>query len=128
MHQVLWRAYEYEYYAAYGSLIRYTKDLSPISFLLFIFSFYHTHLMILMIHNFFRYGHMLGGLLFWSPRVLIPLLVVGLEISVELGSKAWEIFRLFHGSNQVLIKWVGSLVGSTPLLTVIRMIPSKTGI
>ena len=125
MHQLIWRAYEYEYYAAYGSLIRYTKDLSPISFLLFIFSFYHTHL---MIHSFFRYGHMLGGLLFWSPRVLIPLLVVGLEISVELGSKAWEIFRLFHGSNQVLIKWVGSLVGSTPLLTVIRMIPSKTGI
>ena len=38
------------------------------------------------------------------------------------------ILRLFHGSNQVLIKWVGSLVGSTPLLTVIRMIPSKSGI
>ena len=61
---------------------------------------------------------MLRGLLFWSPRVS-PISLVRLQPSVELGRKVWENFRLFHGSNQVLIKWVGKvvLVASTPLLT-----------
>ena len=31
------------------------------------------------------------------------------NLSVELGSKVWEIFRLSHGSNQVLTKWVGEV-------------------
>lgn len=34
---------------------------------------------------------------------------VRLRLSVELGSKVWENFRLSHGSNQVLIKWVGKV-------------------